>query len=59
LPVTRVKNRFKDWLEAIRMHLADLDAAARMGDELRAAVSREWMLEGQGLEAWRKVWLPA
>jgi hypothetical protein len=58
LPVTRVKNRFKDWLEAIRMHLADLDAAARMGDELRAAVNREWMLEGQGLEAWRKAWLP-
>jgi glycosyltransferase involved in cell wall biosynthesis len=58
LPVTRVKNRFKDWLEAIRMHLTDLDAAARMGDELRTAVNREWMLEGQGLEAWRKAWLP-
>lgn len=58
LPVTRVKNRFKDWLDAIRMFLADLDAAARMGDELRAAVTREWMLEGHSLEAWRKAWLP-
>jgi GT2 family glycosyltransferase len=58
LPVTRVKNRFKDWLDAIRLHLTDLDATARMGDELRAAVSREWMLEGQALESWRKVWLP-
>ena len=58
LPVTRVKNRFKDWLDAIRLHLADLDASARMGDELRAAVRNEWMLEGKNLEAWRKVWLP-
>jgi hypothetical protein len=58
LPVTRVKNRFKDWLDAIRLHLADLDATARMGDELRVAVSREWMLEGHGLESWRKAWLP-
>ncbi|MCG4453711.1 glycosyltransferase [Pseudomonas sp. MMS21-TM103] len=58
LPVTRVKNRFRDWLDAIRLHLSDLDAAARMGDELRASVNREWMLEGPGLEAWRKAWLP-
>ena len=58
LPVTRVKNRFKDWLDAIRLHLADLDASARMGDELRAAVRNEWMLEGKNLEAWRKAWLP-
>ncbi len=26
LPVTRVRNRHKDWADAIRMHLADLDA---------------------------------
>ena len=58
LPVTRVKNRFKDWMDAIRLHLADLDATARMGDELRAAVRNEWMLEGKNLEAWRKSWLP-
>ena len=58
LPVTRVRNRFKDWVDAIRMHVADLDAAAKMGDELRAAVQRDWMLEGENLEAWRKAWLP-
>ncbi|MCY1332465.1 mycofactocin system glycosyltransferase [compost metagenome] len=58
LPVTRVKNRFKDWVEAIRMHIADLDASAGMGDELQARVRRDWMLDGGNLELWRKAWLP-
>lgn len=58
LPVTRVRNRFKDWVDAIRMHLADLDATAKQGDALRAAVHESWMLEGANLEQWRKAWLP-
>lgn len=58
LPVTRVKNRFKDWVDAIRMHTNDLDAAARLGDELRSRVYRDWMLDGANVEAWRKAWLP-
>ncbi|WP_236658383.1 glycosyltransferase [Pseudomonas knackmussii] len=58
LPVTRVKNRFKDWVDAIRMHLADLDANARMGDELQAAIRRDYMLEGANLERWLQAWLP-
>jgi O-antigen biosynthesis protein len=58
LPVTRVRNRFKEWVDAIRMHAADLDATARMGDALRAAVRRDWMLSGDNLVAWRNAWLP-
>ena len=58
LPVTQVKNRFKDWVEAIRAHINDLDAAARAGDELRSVVQRDWMLRGTNLDAWRKAWLP-
>ncbi|MHB0844344.1 glycosyltransferase [Stutzerimonas nitrititolerans] len=58
LPVTRVKNRFRDWVDAIRSHINDLDAAARAGDDLRAAVLGGWMLGGENLEAWRKAWLP-
>lgn len=58
LPVTRVKNRFRDWVDAIRAHINDLDAAARAGDELCAAVLNGWMLEGNNLETWRKAWLP-
>lgn len=58
LPVTRVKNRFKDWVDAIRMHINDLDAAAKAGDELRAQVLDKWMLQAGNVEAWRAAWLP-
>lgn len=58
LPVTRVKNRFRDWVEAIRMHITDLDATAQQGDALKQAVLQGWMLEGENLELWRKAWLP-
>lgn len=58
LPVMRVRNRYQDWAEAIRSHLSDLDAAARAGDELRVAVLRDWMLEGDNLDQWTQAWLP-
>lgn len=58
LPVTRVKNRFRDWVEAIRMHLSDLDETARQGNRLREVVQKDWMLEGDNLQRWREVWLP-
>ncbi|RDS81862.1 glycosyltransferase [Dyella psychrodurans] len=58
LPVTRVKNRYKDWISAIRMHLDDLDATARMGDALRDAVRKDWMLTEDKLVEWRSAWLP-
>lgn len=58
LPVTRVKNRFKEWVDAIRAHINDLDAAGRAGDELRSVVLRDWMLKGENLTAWRNAWLP-
>lgn len=58
LPVSLVKNRFKDWVDAIREHLADLDEAARRGDALRAAVKQNWMLDGHNLARWQEVWSP-
>ncbi|WP_333679381.1 glycosyltransferase family 92 protein [Dyella sp.] len=58
LPVTRVKNRYKEWISAIRMHLDDLDATAKTGDALRDAVLKDWMLEGDKLVAWRDAWMP-
>lgn len=58
LPCTRVRsNSTADWLEAIRMHLADPDASYRMGDELRAIVRRDWMLRGDNLQHWVNGWL--
>jgi hypothetical protein len=58
LPVTRVRNRFKDWRDAIRNQLADLDATARQGDLLREQVLRQWLLEGRNLDVWQAAWLP-
>ncbi|VVP69108.1 hypothetical protein PS910_00513 [Pseudomonas fluorescens] len=57
LPVTTVRNRFRDWVEAIRMHLNDLDAAALAGDTLREAVKRDWMLDERALGEWQRAWL--
>lgn len=58
LPVTRVRNRYKDWVGAIRQHLAEREATAAAGQALREAVRRDWMLQGPALEEWRSAWLP-
>ena len=59
LPCTRVySNSTDEWLQAIRMHLADPDASYRMGDELREAVHRDFMLRGDNLQHWLWGWLP-
>lgn len=58
LPVTRVNNKFISWRDAIRMHLADPDASAKMGMELQAAIRKDWMLSGENLRLWAKAWRP-
>ncbi|MFA0923740.1 glycosyltransferase family 2 protein [Xanthomonas fragariae] len=58
LPVTLVKNRYRDWIGAIRDHLADPDAAAAKGAALREVVRRDWMLTGHNLERWHGAWMP-
>ncbi|MCW0417378.1 hypothetical protein NB689_003132 [Xanthomonas sacchari] len=58
LPVTLVKNRFRDWVNAIRAHLADADARTAAGMALRATVQRDWLLQGANLQEWRAAWLP-
>ncbi|MHC8304967.1 glycosyltransferase [Pseudomonas sp. PB3P13] len=58
LPCTRVRsNSTQEWLEAIRMHLSDPAASYRMGDELREAVHRDFMLRGDNLQHWHWGWL--
>ena len=56
LPVTRVRNRFIDWRDAIRMHLSDQDASMKMGNELKHIVLRDWMLTGAHVKDWAKAW---
>ncbi|WP_095100492.1 glycosyltransferase [Pseudomonas sp. Irchel 3A5] len=57
LPVTRVRNKPKDWIAAIRERLAEPDANAGAGDALRSVVLDNWMLREEHLLAWRKAWL--
>lgn len=58
LPCTRVvTNSTEEWLQAIRMHLSDPAASYRMGDELREAVMRDFMLRGDNLQYWADGWL--
>lgn len=58
LPCTRVKtNSTDEWLQAIRMHLADPDASYRMGDELHEVVMRDYVLRGDNLRYWENGWL--
>jgi glycosyltransferase involved in cell wall biosynthesis len=59
LPCTKVKNNTtQEWLDAIRMHLADPEASYRMGDQLREAVLQNFMLSGDNLKHWEWGWLP-
>lgn len=56
-PVTRVRNRAKDWVRAIRTHLGDLVATQAAGRRLREHVQEHWLLEDH-LESWRRAWGP-
>lgn len=57
LPVTRLPNRFATWLSAIREQLADRQALSQHGDELRAAIHKDWLLQDEGLNDWKQAWL--
>ncbi|MGE9549825.1 glycosyltransferase [Erwinia amylovora] len=58
LPTTRVRNRFKDWRDALRMHLNDPVASERLGRELQVVVEQDWMLTGSELSLFAQIWLP-
>ena len=57
LPVTRLKNRHRDWIKTVLDMTADRDACRREGQKLREAILAHWMLEDH-LEEWRAAWLP-
>ncbi|MNP34212.1 hypothetical protein D3C76_1274880 [compost metagenome] len=58
LPCTRVvSNTTDEWLQAIRMHLADPRASYRQGDELREVVLRDYVLTADKLQHWANGWL--
>ncbi|MFO3722501.1 glycosyltransferase [Pseudomonas sp. HLMP] len=58
LPCTRVRENTTDqWLDAIRMHLADPGASYRQGDALREVVLRDYVLMPGNLQQWANAWL--
>lgn len=56
LPVTRVKNRFKDWVDAIRMHLAEPDQSEKTGLALQSMLRADWMLKDEAVDNWLAAW---
>ncbi|NDU85523.1 MAG: glycosyltransferase [Ferrovum sp.] len=57
IPARRVANRYRDWVKAIREWIADREALAKAGDEIREHIRTHWMLEDH-LDDWLKAWLP-
>ena len=55
-PVTRVKNRYKDWKAAILERVNDLENTRQQGLALQAVVQRDWMLKGEHVVNWYKAW---
>ncbi|CUA96665.1 rhamnan synthesis F family protein [Thiomonas bhubaneswarensis] len=55
-PVTRVANRYRDWIRALREAVSDRAALRAQGDALRAKVLSDWMMEDH-LDTWLKAWL--
>lgn len=56
LPATRVKNRYKDWREAILSQLADRTACQQQGQALQERVAADWTLTGRHLSDWHQAW---
>lgn len=56
LPVTLVKNRYIDWMKALRDHLNDLGEAKKLGANLHKTVQSAWMLDGSNLTSWSESW---
>lgn len=56
LPATRVKNKHKNWREAILEQIHDRAASQTQGLDLQQRVAKDWMLTGQNLKEWYSVW---
>ncbi|MFK3912383.1 glycosyltransferase [Enterobacter cancerogenus] len=56
--VTRVRNRYKDWADALRFHLDNPAQSERMGKALQTTIFRDWMHNADSAALWAKAWLP-
>ncbi len=56
LPVHRVKNRYKDWKQAVLERVADLDQTQAQGLALQQQVARDWVLTPECATDWLAAW---
>lgn len=56
LPATRVKNRHKNWREAILERVTNLEASRQEGLALQQRIATDWMLTGDNLQHWYHAW---
>lgn len=57
LPITLVKNKYKNWLDAINYHIADLEGARKIGSQLREKILKHWMLDENKLDKLIDNWI--
>ena len=57
LPVKITKNRYKDWVEAIRSHTSDLANTKHAGNKLQHEILNKHMLNLKSQEIWMVNWL--
>jgi GT2 family glycosyltransferase len=58
LPVTRVMNTTRDWVGAIQMHLAELEASVKGADAVRELVLAQHTQDDRHIQQWLNAWLP-
>ena len=56
LTATRVKNRYKDWRNAITERIDNLASCRQSGKLLQEQVARDWTLTGRNLQDWYEAW---
>jgi glycosyltransferase involved in cell wall biosynthesis len=56
LPVQPIKNRYKDWVEAIKSHISDNQYRLQKAKDLQNAVFKNHMLDKAKLNNWLKHW---
>jgi glycosyltransferase involved in cell wall biosynthesis len=57
LPVTIVKNKYKNWIDAIRAQVSDRQYLSSAGIKLQHCVTDKWTLDHDQLTNWKSSWL--
>jgi len=56
LPVQIIKNRYKDWMDAINLHIHDVEYRMQQANNLQTEVLNNYMLDKFQIRNWLKNW---